>query len=134
MKYYARDVVYGANDGIVTTFAIIAGAVGADLPFRVITIIGGASLVPDGFSMAASDFLAARTHRAIAIQDDGVDENHKAVSTSPWRSALWTFVGFVMAGLLPLLPYTVPALHHTGFLLAATFTGVALFASVPHAP
>ena len=49
MKYYMRDIVYGANDGIVTTFAVIAGVSGADLPMRVIIIVGSASLIADGF-------------------------------------------------------------------------------------
>ena len=29
LTYYIGDIVYGANDGIITTFAVIAGAAGA---------------------------------------------------------------------------------------------------------
>src|SRR3989339_566423 len=29
---YIREIVYGGNDGIVTTFAVVAGTAGADLP------------------------------------------------------------------------------------------------------
>ena len=29
---YLKDAVYGANDGIITTFAVVAGVAGADLP------------------------------------------------------------------------------------------------------
>lgn len=35
---YLGDMVYGALDGIVTTFAFVSGVVGASLPTRVILI------------------------------------------------------------------------------------------------
>lgn len=53
---YLRDWVYGGIDGTVTTFAIIAGAVGADLSSRFLLILGIANLIADGFSMAAANY------------------------------------------------------------------------------
>jgi len=53
---YLRDWVYGGIDGTVTTFAIIAGAVGADLSNRYLLILGVANLLADGFSMAAANY------------------------------------------------------------------------------
>lgn len=53
---YLRDWVYGGIDGAVTTFAIVAGVVGADLGARVILILGLANLLADGFSMAAGNY------------------------------------------------------------------------------
>jgi len=58
---YLRDWVYGGIDGAVTTFAIVAGVVGADLPSRVILILGAANLLADGFSMAAANYSSTRT-------------------------------------------------------------------------
>jgi vacuolar iron transporter family protein len=58
---YLRDWVYGGIDGAVTTFAIVAGAVGADLSTRVVLILGIANLLADGFSMAAANFSGTRT-------------------------------------------------------------------------
>lgn len=29
VRHYMRDLVYGANDGIITTFAVVAGVAGA---------------------------------------------------------------------------------------------------------
>ncbi len=58
---YLRDFVYGGIDGAVTTFAIVAGAVGASLPTRVVLILGVANLLADGFSMAAANFSGTRT-------------------------------------------------------------------------
>ncbi|MBT5468637.1 hypothetical protein HOK40_03030, partial [Candidatus Peregrinibacteria bacterium] len=37
---FIQDIVYGGNDGIVTTFAVVAGTVGADLPHYVVIILG----------------------------------------------------------------------------------------------
>lgn len=60
---YLRDFVYGGIDGAVTTFAVVAGTVGANLSTRVILILGAANLIADGFSMAASNFLGTRAER-----------------------------------------------------------------------
>ena len=60
---YLRDFVYGAIDGAVTTFAIVAGVVGAGLSDSVIVILGFANLFADGFSMAASNYLGTRSEQ-----------------------------------------------------------------------
>lgn len=60
---YLRDWVYGGIDGSVTTFAVVTGVSGAELPVRVIVILGIANLLADGFSMAASNYLGTRTER-----------------------------------------------------------------------
>ncbi|MEX0621041.1 MAG: VIT1/CCC1 transporter family protein [Solirubrobacterales bacterium] len=57
---YVRDFVYGAIDGAVTTFAVVAGAAGASLASRVVVILGLANLFADGFSMAVSNYLGTR--------------------------------------------------------------------------
>lgn len=53
---YVRDFVYGGIDGAITTFAIVAGVIGAALSTKVILILGLANLLADGFSMAASNY------------------------------------------------------------------------------
>lgn len=53
---YLSDWVYGGIDGAITTFAIVAGVVGAELSTRVILILGAANIIADGFSMAASNY------------------------------------------------------------------------------
>ena len=60
---YIQDIVYGGNDGIVTTFAVVAGTVGADMPRYVIIILGLANLVADGTSMATGAFLSLRSEK-----------------------------------------------------------------------
>jgi VIT1/CCC1 family predicted Fe2+/Mn2+ transporter len=58
-----HDIVYGAHDGIVTTFAVVAGTVGADLPVGVIVILGLANLFADGLSMGAGSYLSITSER-----------------------------------------------------------------------
>ncbi|MEZ5363596.1 MAG: VIT1/CCC1 transporter family protein [Bryobacterales bacterium] len=60
---YLRDFTYGAIDGAVTTFAVVSGVAGAQLPGRVVIILGLANLIGDGFSMAASNYLGVRAER-----------------------------------------------------------------------
>ena len=56
MKWHFDDFIYGSIDGAVTTFAIVAGVVGAGLPPGIILILGFANLFADGFSMAMANF------------------------------------------------------------------------------
>jgi|APTNR8051073442_1049403.scaffolds.fasta_scaffold02843_9 vacuolar iron transporter family protein len=60
LQKYLSEIVYGGIDGSVTTFAVVAGAVGADLGPSVILILGFANLVADGFSMAVGAFLSSK--------------------------------------------------------------------------
>ena len=58
---YLPEFVYGGIDGIVTTFAVVAGATGADLPLSVVLILWFANLFADGFSMAIGAYLAEKS-------------------------------------------------------------------------
>jgi len=60
---YLHDFIYGAVDGAVTTFAVVAGVEGANLDETVVIILGSANLIADGFSMAVSNFLGSRAER-----------------------------------------------------------------------
>jgi len=57
---YLRDWIYGGIDGLVTTFAVVSGVVGAGFSPWVILVMGFANLFADGFSMAASNFLGTK--------------------------------------------------------------------------
>ena len=58
---YIKSIVYGGLDGIITTFAVVAGSVGGELSFRVVLILGFSNLLADGFSMAVGDFLSTKS-------------------------------------------------------------------------
>ena len=57
---YLKNIVYGGLDGIITTFAIVAGVTGASLSSGIILILGFANLLADGFSMAIGDYLSTK--------------------------------------------------------------------------
>ncbi len=57
---YIKSFVYGGLDGIVTTFAVVAGVAGANLSASVVLILGVANLIADGISMAFGDYLSTK--------------------------------------------------------------------------
>ncbi|MGM0532063.1 MAG: VIT1/CCC1 transporter family protein [Bacteroidota bacterium] len=60
---YIGSAVYGGLDGIITTFAVVAGVAGAQLSAGVVLILGFANLFADGISMAVGDFLSTRAEQ-----------------------------------------------------------------------
>ncbi len=60
---YIGEAVYGALDGVVTTFAVVAGVAGAKLSAGVVLILGFANLVGDGLSMAVGSYLSTKSRR-----------------------------------------------------------------------
>lgn len=73
---YLGDFVLGAVDGAVTTFAIVAGAAGAGLSSGVALVLGLANVLADGFSMAAGNFLRARSDQQHLEQFRRMEEAH----------------------------------------------------------
>ena len=61
---YLGEFVYGGIDGCVTTFAVVAGSVGAGLSSTVIIILGFANLLADGFAMSIGAYLSSKSERA----------------------------------------------------------------------
>lgn len=172
-----RDIVYGAIDGAVTTFAIVAGVAGAGLSPIVILALGFANVLADGFSMAAGNYSATKTeldeiHRLRSVEErhiqqypDGERRELRAileqkglsgttledateqivarqdswiammlegeyglgpVDPHPMRAALVTFGAFLVAGLVPLLPFVIGLSN--AFEVAAVLTMATFFA------
>jgi VIT1/CCC1 family predicted Fe2+/Mn2+ transporter len=69
MKLHFYDFIYGSIDGTVTTFAIVAGVIGASLSPGIILILGFGNLFADGFAMAAANYHASKTkHQFIEMK------------------------------------------------------------------
>jgi vacuolar iron transporter family protein len=100
VQHYIRDLVYGANDGIITTFAVVAGVAGGALSARAVLIVGAANLFADGLSMGVGNYLGIRAEEGSRAQQ-GLPE----AEASPVKHGVATFVAFVIAGLVPLVPY-----------------------------
>lgn len=68
---YLKEIVYGGNDGIVTTFAVVAGFAGAQatsmgaIPVLVVLLFGLANLFADAASMALGNFISLRAEKDV---------------------------------------------------------------------
>tara|TARA_Y100000310_G_C20692001_1_gene822915 strand:+ start:1852 stop:2646 length:795 start_codon:yes stop_codon:yes gene_type:complete len=60
---FVGDMVYGALDGIVTTFAVVAGSAGAGLGAGIILVLGFANLLADGLSMGVGNYLSMKSEQ-----------------------------------------------------------------------
>jgi len=176
---FLKDAVYAANDGVITTFAVVAGVVGASLEPLVILILGFASLFADGLSMASGNYLGTKSEKDLYskersknkkllegdkeafkerigefLQKKGYSDDdlgglaelithnerfaldfimHEEVGlveqeeARPLKGALVTLAAFMVAGLVPLIPYIFFSGGENTFLYASVFTGVTLF-------
>lgn len=122
-RHYIGDVVYGANDGLVTTFAAVAGVEGGALSPAAVLIVGIANLAADGLSMGIGNYLALRT-REHAREADNLPEEE----SEPARHGVATFLAFVVAGTVPLLPYAAAVPSPSRGWSSAALTLAALFA------
>ena len=121
-QHYIRDLVYGANDGIITTFAVVAGVTGGSLSLRAVLVVGTANLLADGLSMGVGNYLSIRAHESAREVQDLPEEEAR-----PVRHGLATFAAFALAGALPLLPYVLPELALDRFVFSIALTLAALF-------
>ncbi len=124
---YVGDLVYGANDGIVTTFAVVAGAMGALLSPGVVIIMGLANLLGDGVSMGASNYLALRSEKELRDSQggDGALDNGDGSTSHFVQHGAITFVSFLVTGSIPLIPYIFSMGNpQTSFVLSSVFAAV----------
>ena len=177
---YIKDVIYGANDGIVTAFAIVAGVAGAGLEPIVVVLLGVANVFADAFSMASSSYLGSKSERdfiadeyqktlTMIERDPEHAEQHIVmllehrgykngearelavlfqknkrfmtdfflhedlqISAHKGKSihggALTTFISFVIAGVIPILPFLfLPASSGRVFQISIFATMITLF-------
>ena len=71
---YIRDVVYGANDGIITTFAVVAGVAGANLSSNIVLILGFSNLLADGLAMAIGNYLGTKSEQEYIAKERKMEE------------------------------------------------------------
>ncbi|MEQ9167865.1 MAG: VIT1/CCC1 transporter family protein [Fulvivirga sp.] len=70
-KDYISEFVYGGIDGVITTFAVVAGAAGANAELYWVLIFGFANLIADGFSMSVGNYFSVKANR------DNYDKHRK---------------------------------------------------------
>ena len=122
-QHYIRDLVYGANDGIITTFAVVAGVTGGTLAPVTVLVLGVANLLADGLSMGVGNYVGIRS-------DERVREAQQLPEQEafPIRHGVATFLAFVAAGAVPLTPYVFSGIAADRFLWSAILSLAVLFA------
>lgn len=116
------EAVFAADDGLITTFAVVAGSAGAGLSPLIVLILGFANLFADGLSMATGRYLGVKTE----MEYEKAEEKEMKEHSSPVRSAITTYLSFIIAGFLPLIPFLLGVWNM--FLMSAVVVGVSLFA------
>lgn len=133
---YLKSIVYGGLDGIITTFAVVAGVVGANLAIRIVLILGLSNLIADGISMAIGDYLSTKASKEY---DDNNIKNkktrvknktlNKKFGNIPLKNSIFTFSSFVIFGFIPLVAYIFSYFYtiENLFLYSLILTAIALF-------
>lgn len=84
LQEFLKQIIYGGNDGIVTTFAIVAGFAGAgaegaaQIGGIAVLLFGIANLLADATAMGLGEFLSARSEQDVyrATRDKELHEIH----------------------------------------------------------
>ena len=121
-RHYIRDVVYGANDGLITTFAVVAGVTGGALSTRAVLIVGAANLFADGLSMGVGNYLSIRSHESALAA-----ANRPSEESRPVRHGIATLLTFVVVGAVRLVPFAFGADGPDGFVMSVVLTFLTLF-------
>lgn len=100
LSVYLKEVMYGAVDGITTTFAIVAGFSGAalsnetttQLSFMTVLLFGLVNLFGDGVSLGLGNFLAVLSeqgfYKGIWKREQNESEEHGGAEARETRIAL----------------------------------------------
>lgn len=119
-----REVVFGAEDGLVQNMTLIAGMVGAQLSARVIVIAAGINAIAGVLSMSMGTYLSSKAERDVV--DAGVADH--PTTRDPSRDAMVMAGAYAVGALVPIMPFLVPVLPRTSALIGAVvLTAAALF-------
>ena len=78
---YIKSTIYGGLDGIITTFAVVAGVAGASLSSGIVLILGLANLLADGLSMAIGDYLS--TQAELEYAESNKEKERESIRIKP---------------------------------------------------
>ncbi|MEU7854855.1 VIT1/CCC1 transporter family protein [Nonomuraea sp. NPDC049141] len=70
---WLRPSVFGAMDGLVSNFALIAGVAGGTANTKVIALAGIAGLAAGAFSMAGGEYVSVASQRELALAEIAVE-------------------------------------------------------------
>jgi vacuolar iron transporter family protein len=97
-----RAFLLGGVDGVITSFAVAAGASLTDSPASTAAVVGFSSLAADGISMGVAEYLSSASEAELAIRD-GRPPPGGGFTSSPLTLGITCFSAFVLSGCAPLL-------------------------------
>ena len=66
-RQYWRDIILGVNDGLVSTFLLVAGVAGSGLDVRDILLTAIAGALAGAVSMAAGEYMATKSQNEVMM-------------------------------------------------------------------
>ena len=75
---WLRPAVFGAMDGLVSNFALIAGVAGGTAGTKVVSLAGMAGLAAGAFSMAGGEYVSVASQRELALAEINVERDELA--------------------------------------------------------
>lgn len=77
-RQYIRDIILGVNDGLVSTFLLVAGVVGGGLATKQVLLTAIAGAVAGAVSMAAGEYLATQSQEEVFDREIALEREHIA--------------------------------------------------------
>jgi len=75
---WLRPAVFGASDGLVSNFALIAGVAAGSSGSKIVVLAGTAGLAAGAFSMAAGEYISVRSQAEQAMAEIETERNEIA--------------------------------------------------------
>ena len=97
---FLRNFVFGVEDSLVSTVGLLAGVAAADVPRATIFLTGAILVVVEAFSMGIGSLLSEES-----IED--YEGSQKTSGHMSLTGGMIMFLSYMIAGLVPLLPYAV---------------------------
>ena len=88
-RQYMRDIILGVNDGLVSTFLLIAGVVGAGLDATSVLLTGIAGALAGMVSMATGEYLATKSQEEVFAAELSLERFHLEHHRARERQELW---------------------------------------------
>jgi len=73
-EYFVRDIVFGMNDGLLSTFSLIAGLFGTNISSNAVTLAGTAGAIAGTISMAAGAYVSTKAERETMEQQLAIEQ------------------------------------------------------------
>ncbi|WP_431893367.1 VIT1/CCC1 transporter family protein [Nonomuraea sp. bgisy101] len=98
---WLRPSVFGAMDGLVSNFALIAGVAGGTDDTKVIALAGVAGLAAGAFSMAGGEYVSVASQRELALAE--IDVERREIARHPDAEQEELAQGYIDKGVDPAL-------------------------------